>query len=169
MGHSGGGSERVGGDGGLILGIDPGLQRCGYAVVERATRRVLDAGVIVTTARRALAERLCELDEGLAEILAARRFERVVIEDLYAHYKHPRTAILMGHARGVIMLAAARRGVAVESIAATAIKKALTGNGHAGKRQVQRAIMVTCGLARMPEPADVADAIAVGLAGCSGS
>jgi crossover junction endodeoxyribonuclease RuvC len=151
-------------DGGLILGIDPGLQRCGYAVVSVRTRRVLDAGVIVTAPRRPLAERLREIEEGLQELLTARRIDRVAIEDLYAHYKHPRTAILMGHARGVVLLVAARHGAVVENLGATHVKKALTGNGHAGKRQVQRAIMLSAGLSRPPEPPDVADAIAVALA-----
>jgi crossover junction endodeoxyribonuclease RuvC len=151
-----------------ILGIDPGLQRCGYAVIDAGTRRVRDAGVIVTTPRRPLPERLREIETGLDDLFAAHTIARVAVEDLYAHYKHPRTAILMGHARGVVLLAAARHGVPVESIGATQIKKSLTGNGHAGKRQVQRAIMLTVGLPRPPEPPDVADAIAVGLAAVLG-
>jgi len=147
-----------------ILGIDPGLQRCGFAVIAAGSKRVLDAGVITTTPRGTLADRLREIEQGLDDLFASRAIGRVAVEDLYAHYKHPRTAILMGHARGVVLLAAARRGLAVESIGATQIKKALTGNGHAGKRQVQRAMMLTVGLSRLPEPPDVADAIAVGLA-----
>ncbi len=147
-----------------ILGIDPGLQRCGYAIIAGTNKRILDAGIIATTPRATLPERLHELEQGLDQLFANHQIARVAVEDLYAHYKHPRTAILMGHARGVVLLAGARRGVPVESIGATQIKKALTGNGHAGKRQVQRAIMLTVGLTKMPEPPDVADAIAVGLA-----
>jgi crossover junction endodeoxyribonuclease RuvC len=148
----------------LILGVDPGLHRTGYAVVEGATRRVRDAGVIRTTSRRALPERLAELAAGLDEVFGEHRCAVVAVEDLYAHYRHPRTAILMGHARGVVLLAAVRHRARVESLSATAVKKMLTGNGHAGKRQVQRAIVLTAGLPRLPEPPDVADALAVALA-----
>jgi len=147
-----------------ILGIDPGLQRCGYAVISGADKHILDAGVIATTPRASLPDRLREIEQGLDQIFDAHKIARVAVEDLYAHYKHPRTAILMGHARGVVLLAGARRGVPVEGIGATQIKKALTGNGHAGKRQVQKAIMLTVGLVKLPDPPDVADAIAVGLA-----
>lgn len=147
-----------------ILGIDPGLDSCGYAVIEPATRRVIDGGVIRTSSRRAMAERLREIEAGLDELLSEHAVDRVAVEELYAHYKHPRTAILMGHARGVLLLVAARRGLPVVGIAATRIKKLLTGNGHASKRQMQRAIMLTAGLPRPPEPPDVADAIAVALA-----
>lgn len=150
----------------LILGIDPGLERCGYAVLLAAGPRVIDAGVIRASPRLALPERLREIDDGLESIFREHVITRVAVEDLYAHYKHPRTAILMGHARGVVLLAAARHNVRVDNLAATHVKKALTGNGHAGKRQVQRAIMVSAGLSRLPEPADVADAIAIALAAC---
>ena len=146
-----------------ILGIDPGLQRCGYAVIS-SEKRILDAGIIATAPRASLPERLHEIEQGLDQLFKSHKISRVAVEDLYAHYKHPRTAILMGHDRGVVLLAGARRGVPVEGIGATQIKKALTGNGHAGKRQVQRAIMLTVGLTRLPDPPDVADAIAVGLA-----
>jgi crossover junction endodeoxyribonuclease RuvC len=107
-----------------------------------------------------LAERLHEIDGGVEEVLDEHQVDLLVIEDLFAHYRHPRTAILMGHARGVVLLAAARHGIEVLSVTATAIKKALTGNGHASKLQVQRAIMATFGLQVVPEPPDVADALA---------
>ena len=87
----------------------------------------------------------------------------MAIEQLYSHYKHPRTAILMGHARGVICLAAAEADVAVVSYSATQIKKVLTGNGRAPKIQMQRAIQRELALAAVPEPPDVADALAVAL------
>ena len=87
----------------------------------------------------------------------------VAVESLYAHYEHPRTAILMGHARGVIFLAAAQRDLPVLSYNATSIKKTVTGNGRASKDQVQRTIQRELGLDRLPEPSDVADALAVAL------
>jgi crossover junction endodeoxyribonuclease RuvC len=85
------------------------------------------------------------------------------VEQLYAHYAHPRTAILMAHARGVIFLAAAQHNLAVHSYNATRIKKTITGNGRAPKDQVQRTIQRELGLAQLPEPPDVADALAAAL------
>jgi len=151
-----------------VLGIDPGLNRTGYAVIDLPDRRVRDAGIVCSTEALSLAERLREIDEGLADVLADHTVDLVAVEDLFAHYKHPRTAILMGHARGVILLAAARRGIEVVSLSATSVKKSLTGNGHAGKAQVQRAIVATLGLSRCPEPPDVADALAVALCAAIG-
>lgn len=144
-----------------IAGIDPGLDRTGYAVVDAARGRILEAGLIKTTRARPLAERLGELAAGLQEVLSDHRVDLIVVEELFAHYRHPRTAILMGHARGVVLLAAAERGIALEGLSATTIKKSLTGNGHASKIQVQRAVAATLGLTELPEPSDVADALAI--------
>jgi crossover junction endodeoxyribonuclease RuvC len=87
----------------------------------------------------------------------------MALEELYSHYKRPRTSILMGHARGVICLAAAQAGISVASYSATRIKKTLTGNGRATKPQMQRAVARELGLASPPEPHDVADALATAL------
>ena len=150
-----------------ILGIDPGLQATGYGVVDGAGGgahpALVEAGVIRTRGEEDLADRLVELHEGLVSVLADFDPDTVAVEELYAHYKHPRTAILMGHARGVIFLAAAEAGKPVASYNATKIKKSLTGSGHASKVQMQRAIQAAFGLAEPPEPADVADALAVAL------
>ncbi|MCB9852109.1 MAG: crossover junction endodeoxyribonuclease RuvC [Phycisphaerales bacterium] len=146
-----------------ILGVDPGLERTGYAVIETSPLRAIDAGVVRSDASMPLERRLCEIDAGLAEILDEHEVDLVAVEALYAHYKHPRTAIMMGHARGVILLAAARANVRVLSLPATKIKKTLTGNGHAGKRQMQQAIAHVLGLGALPEPADVADALAIAV------
>ena len=151
-----------------VLGIDPGLNRTGYAVIDLPDRRVRDAGIVCSSVKLSLAERLREIDEGIADVLSDHTVDLVAVEDLFAHYKHPRTAILMGHARGVIFLAAARLGIEVVSVSATAVKKSLTGNGHAGKSQVQRAIVATLGLSQCPEPPDVADALAVALCAAIG-
>src|SRR5262245_60514515 len=149
-----------------VLGVDPGLQRTGYGLVLWPGGRVIDAGLIRSTASLSLGRRLVELFDGLSEVLGECRIDLVAVEDLYAHYRHPRTAILMGHARGVVLLAAARHRVPVLSLPATNIKKMLTGNGHAGKMQMQRAIVSTFGLRKLPEPPDVADAMAI--AWCAG-
>ena len=87
----------------------------------------------------------------------------MALEQLYSHYDHPRTSILMGHARGVICLAAAEAGIPVIHYSATQIKRILTGNGRAPKAQMQRAIEKELKLDKPPEPPDVADALAVAL------
>lgn len=147
-----------------ILGIDPGLQVTGYGVIEAGVSgvRVIEAGV-VKPAGTDLAERVASLYDGLSEVIAAFRPESMAVEQLYAHYDHPRTAILMGHARGVVLLAAAKNGLPVASYASTRVKKTITGHGHATKDQMQRAVQRELKLAAKPEPADVADALAVAL------
>ena len=149
----------------IVMGVDPGLRVCGYAVVEAGGggERLLEAGVFRTDGSGDLGARLNQIAEDTVSLLEKFRPEVVAVEQLYSHYKHPRTAILMGHARGVILQRAAEAGAKVESFAATRIKKSLTGNGHASKGQMQRAIQSTLGLAQAPEPPDVADAIAVAL------
>jgi crossover junction endodeoxyribonuclease RuvC len=151
-----------------ILGIDPGLQITGYAVVELSPRgpQVCEAGVIRTSEGRATADmapRLCSLYDGLVEVLDQFHPQSVAVEQLYAHYEHPRTAILMGHARGVIFLAAGQKKLPVVSYNATTIKKTVTGNGRASKDQVQRTIQRELNLPKLPEPPDVADALAAAL------
>jgi crossover junction endodeoxyribonuclease RuvC len=151
-----------------VLGVDPGLQVTGYAVVEARPDgpRVCEAGVVRTAEGRSptdMAPRLRSLYDGIVEVLEEYRPSVVAVEQLFAHYDHPRTAILMGHARGVILLAAGQRGLPVLSYAATRIKKTITGSGRASKDQMQRAIQRELNLDRVPEPPDVADALAAAL------
>jgi crossover junction endodeoxyribonuclease RuvC len=153
----------------IVAGIDPGLQRTGYAVLQRARAgraAIVDAGIITSDQALELPRRLVQIAEGLDAVLDEHSPALVAVEELYAHYRHPHTAILMGHARGLVLLAAASRGMPVRNLSATAIKKNLTGNGRASKAQVQRAVKVTLGLSELPDPPDVADAIAVALAAC---
>ncbi|HKQ49631.1 MAG TPA: crossover junction endodeoxyribonuclease RuvC [Phycisphaerae bacterium] len=145
----------------IILGIDPGLERTGYGVIVAPQGRVLDAGLFRSSTKAPLPERLTELASGLEEVIAEHRPGLVAVEDLYAHYKHPRTAILMGHVRGVLLYLAAKNRIDVLNLPSTRVKRFLTGNGHASKDQMQRAIMTTLSLPRLPEPSDVADALAV--------
>ena len=151
-----------------VLGIDPGLHVTGYAAVDFGRRDpvLVEAGTLRTSPRADMAERLVQLHGDLAEVLKELKPDRVALEQLYAHYKHPRTSILMGHARGVVILACRQAGVAVRSLAATHVKKSLTGNGHASKLQVQRAIQAAFRLPTLPQPPDVADALAIAL--CAG-
>jgi crossover junction endodeoxyribonuclease RuvC len=148
-----------------ILGIDPGLQLTGYGVIDYDIRRprLVDAGVIRLNSRHSVAERLVEIERELDELLREHKPQKVAIEQLYAHYAHPRTAIIMGHARGVILLVAQRHGCTIEEFSANRVKKNLTGNGHAEKGQMQRAIQSLWNLPTPPEPPDVADALAIAL------
>ena len=147
-----------------VLGIDPGLNVTGYAVVDSGGRRpqLVEAGV-VRGGRGLLEDRLVELYDGIAEVIAAFHPSAVAIEELYSHYERPRTAILMGHARGAICLAAGRGKIPVQHYAATQIKKVLTGSGRAPKQQVQLAICREFSLSEAPEPVDVSDAMAIAL------
>ncbi len=150
-----------------ILGVDPGLHITGYGVLEVRPRRplVCEAGIIRPADEGAtdLAARVRSVYKGIVEVVQQYRPEVVVVEQLYAHYEHPRTAILMAHARGVIFLAAAESEVPVVSYTPGRIKKTVTGHGRAPKEQVQRTIQGELGLAAVPEPPDVADALAVAL------
>ncbi len=116
-----------------ILGIDPALGTTGYGVieVEGTSIRLIDAGVVRSDSKTALEMRLIEIFDGICEIIDDLRPNCMAIEELYSHYDRPTTAILMGHARGAIFLAAAKRDLQVFPYPATKIKKTLTGNGHA--------------------------------------
>ncbi len=151
----------------VICGIDPGLGVTGYAVLgtSAAPATIIDAGVCRFSGKDSLAARLASIHSDISAILNDHRPVMVAVEQLYSHYNQPRTAILMGHARGVILLAAAERDIEVRSYSATRVKRFLTGNGRATKAQMQRAIQMTFGLPAPPEPHDVADALAVALCG----
>jgi crossover junction endodeoxyribonuclease RuvC len=148
-----------------ILGIDPGLQVCGYAVIEadRNRTKLLEAGVCRTSPKASIEKRLVQIAQDIKSLLDKFEPACMAVEDLYSHYAHPKTSILMGHARGVILAQACENGTEVKSFAATKIKKSLTGNGRASKLQMQRSIKSLLGLAELPAPADVADAIAAAL------
>lgn len=148
-----------------VLGIDPGLNITGYAVIERAggKLKLVEAGVVRGKSRGNLSARLKEVFEGVSDVIESLKPTALAIEELYSHYERPKTAILMGHARGVICLAAEQAGLSIRSYAATQIKLLLTGNGRAPKSQMQRAICHEFGLAAPPEPPDVADAMAIAL------
>jgi len=149
-----------------VVGIDPGLNVTGYAVVDSGSRGpvVVEAGVIRPgSGCRALGQRLDYLFRNVQEVLTAYPPGALAIEKVHSHVKFPRTAILMSHARGVIVLAAASRGIPVFGYAAARVKKTLTGSGKAPKEQMQRAIQTELRLEELPEPHDVADACALAL------
>lgn len=151
-----------------ILGVDPGLNTTGYGVIESDSTgqfRLLEAGVVRGRAKDPIESRLGEIHQGVAEVIAAHRPELMALEQLFSHYERPRTAILMGHARGVICLAAQAAGIGVAHFEPTRVKKLITGNGRASKTQMQLAVKLQLGLSTVPEPADVADALAIAICG----
>lgn len=152
----------------IILGLDPGLETTGYGVLDltSAGPQVAEAGVIRSAVGRDpadMGDRVKSLYDGVLEVLDQWQPTAVAVEQLFAHYDHPRTAILMAHARGVYFLAAAQRGIPVFSYPPTRVKKTVTGHGRANKEQMQYAVMRELGLDKPPEPHDVADALAIAL------
>lgn len=149
----------------LVLGIDPGLGTTGYAVVEGGSRepRLVEAGVIRTKASLPLERRLLDLADGIGQVIDEFHPDVLAVEELYSHYVHPKTAVIMGHARGVFFLLAGKAGVPVHSYPATRIKKSLTGTGHATKDQVARMIESLLHLDPVTGPADVTDALATAV------
>lgn len=140
----------------------------GYAVLENRGKgpHICEAGIVRSREGKSttdVAVRLRCLYDGIVEVLEQFRPGVMVVEQLFAHYDHPRTAIMMGHARGVILLAAAQKEIPVVSYAATRVKKTITGHGRATKDQIQRTILRELNLPRLPEPHDVADALAIAL------
>ncbi|MBI2856056.1 MAG: crossover junction endodeoxyribonuclease RuvC [Chloroflexi bacterium] len=148
------------------MGVDPGLLTTGYGVIEAlGSKLCLVEGGVVHGGDSSLPveERLASLYSGIHEVLAVHNPQALALEELYSHYDHPTTAVLMGHARGAICLAAAHSGVPVFSYASTQVKSSLAGNGRATKAQMQRAIQARLGLSHLPEPHDVADALAIAV------
>ena len=149
-----------------ILGIDPGLIRTGYGIIDSdgpGSMRLVEAGVIKTKANDHIQTRVADIFNTLSDIIRCEKPDVMVLEKIYSHYKHPTTSILMGHARGVVCLTCGLYDVRLVNYPATRIKKAITGNGHASKRQVQGVVRTLLGLKRLPEPADVSDALAMAI------
>lgn len=148
-----------------ILGVDPGLRITGYGVLSTEGRglKLEEAGVVRGGASGSLAQRVRAIHDGISEVLDAYRPTVLALEELYSHYQRPRTAILMGHARGVICLAAAEHDIPVAGYSATQVKKILTGSGRAPKDQVQHAVQRELQLDQLPDPPDVADALAIAM------
>jgi crossover junction endodeoxyribonuclease RuvC len=150
----------------FALGVDPGLSRCGYGLVEGgpgAALRALAAGVIETDPDDALAPRLLELHRELGALLTELRPDVVVVERVFFQV-NARTAMSVGQASGLALLAAASAGCEVVQYTANEVKLALVGYGAATKRQVQQMVARVLGLDTVGGPPDVADAL--GLAVC---
>ena len=128
---------------------------------------VVDSGVIATTADLPLEARVHLIYDGVDQVLRIYAPSLLVLEDLYAEYRFPRTALLMAHARGVICLAARQHAVAVLALAPAEVKRAIAANGAASKAQIQTGVQRLLGLAATPRPSHVADALALALTGLS--
>ena len=147
------------------LGVDPGLNRTGYAVIERtADGPVLrEGGIIRSTRELPLPQRVLEIGKGFREVIADFEPQAVAIEQVFSMGRNPRTAILMAHARGVLLMVAAEREVPILHYTPAQIKRLLTGSGRASKEQIQRAVSRELHIDGLLEPNDVADASAVAL------
>lgn len=154
-----------------VLGIDPGTRLTGFGCVEGEPARpsIVEAGVfrLAPGSGRAppIPDRLVELERDLGELIGRVRPDAAAVEAVFSHYKHPSTAVVMAHARGVILLTLKKAGVEAFELPPASVKRAMTGSGSAGKRQMQEAVASVFGLAAPPEPSDVADALAIGFAG----
>ena len=146
-----------------VFGIDPGSARTGYGCVETdGTRhRLIVCGAVTSPARAALPERLQRIHDGLGRLLAQHRPDCVAIENLF-HAKNVKSALVLGHARGVAVLAAVEAGVPIVEYTPAEVKLAVTGYGRAEKVQLQRMVMLLLGVERTPSQ-DAADAIALAI------
>jgi crossover junction endodeoxyribonuclease RuvC len=151
-----------------VLGIDPGLVRTGWAVVEPANRgaAVLGHGVIAPHTADDLPARLADGARQLRSVLENQRPDLVALEEVFTAPRHPRSALLMAHMRGVICLVLAEAGIPILPLTATTVKQRLTGGGHASKEQVQRMVLRLTGLSADGKlRLDETDALALALAG----
>lgn len=161
-----------------VLGVDPGLRLTGYACLDDAPDRptIVEAGVLRLKGLHApdgspasdagsIIARLDELDRDFRAVLARLRPDTVAVESLFAHYRHPATAIVMGHARGVLLLAARQASLPVMEFKPKLVKKSMTGHGGADKGRMQLAVQSYFELPEPPSPPDVADAIAIAMCG----
>lgn len=147
----------------IVLGIDPGSHATGYGVVStEPVARMLAGGVIRTEKADSLPERLLRIHQGVAAVLQDQAVDAMAVENLF-NAKNARSSLILGHARGVILLAGAEAGLIVAEYAPREIKQALTGNGAAAKEQVRSMVMRLLGL-KVEPPLDMSDALAVALA-----
>ncbi len=163
----------------IVLGIDPGTAITGYGVVctddsasprstggaskgTQGAPRLIECGVIRTSPRAPLASRLHDIFEGVAELIDRHRPDALAVEDVF-YARNVRTTIVLGHARGVVLLAGARAGITIHEYAPALIKKTVVGRGAATKDQVQFMVARLLRLKSAPQPADAADGVACAL------
>lgn len=150
----------------IVLGIDPGTASTGYGVVKGdglGLVSLVECGVIRTHAREALALRLREIYDGVNEVIARHRPDALCVEDVF-FAKNVRTTVVLGHARGVVLLAGQQAGLVIHELPPAEIKKAVVGTGRATKEQVQFMVARILRLKSVPQPTDAADGVAAALA-----
>jgi len=147
-----------------VFGIDPGSERTGYGCVETdgSRHRIVTSGAIRTGASASFPEKLLKIHAGLAALLGECQPDCVAIENLF-HANNARSALKLGHARGVAMLAAVQSGVPVFEYTPAEVKRAVVGYGRAEKHQVQQMVTLILGLASLPTPFDASDALAIAI------
>lgn len=150
----------------IILGIDPALTVTGYGAVEHKGNRLslIEAGIIKTQHTQEIQRRLDKIYKGVTKLISDTGPDVIVLEKLFAHYRHPTTAYILGQARGVICLSCATHNLPLVEYAATRVKKAITGNGQAAKYQIQRMVANVLNLNNLPKYTDVTDALALAIA-----
>jgi len=149
-----------------VLGIDPGTAVTGYGIVRKEGRNPLtlvECGVIRTRPRDALPQRLAEIHDGVVELIRRHKPSILSIEDVF-YARNVRTTVVLGHARGVILLAGAHAGLEIHEYPPSEIKKAVAGTGAATKLQIQFMVMRLLRLKSAPQPSDAADGVAAALA-----
>jgi crossover junction endodeoxyribonuclease RuvC len=155
----------------IVLGVDPGLSATGYAVLDAGDGRlrIRDLGCARTTSRQPIEARVRAIYDEVKIVTERWRPEVAALEGLYAEYRYPRTAILMGHVRGAICLAADQSGARVLEVSPAEAKQALTGSGRASKEQIRRAVTRMLSLQEPPDSDHVCDAMALALVGAARS
>ncbi len=147
----------------IAIGFDPGTARLGYGVIEsEPDPRAIDFGVIVTDSAMPMAQRLLVIHDAVGELIDRYHPTAVSVELLF-FARNVTTAMTVGQARGVILLAAAERDVPVAEYSPSEVKQAVVGYGKADKRQIQEMVRIMLGLASAPQPDDAADALAVAI------
>ena len=149
-----------------ILGVDPGLGITGYGIIEANSGnfKLIEAGVIRTSNKEKLEVRINKIYSAVEGIIEEFQPKVLVLEKLYSHYRHPTTAILMGHVRGAVCLAANQSRLSLIGYSSTRINKAVIGKGNASKYQIQRMVQNLLNLRTTPTPPDVSDALALAIA-----
>jgi crossover junction endodeoxyribonuclease RuvC len=150
-----------------IIGIDPGLKATGYGVIEidaAGTIKPLEVGSIEPKARDPLPSKLFKIRQYLDDIVLRQKPDVMVIEKLYSHYAHPITAVIMGHARGVICLVCAERSIELVEESPKRVRKAVVGNGNASKEQTRRVVANYLRIDPQKLTLDASDALALALA-----
>lgn len=152
----------------IVLGVDPGAGTTGYGVVARSGGAIslLECGVIRTDPATRLPERLKEIYLGVSEVLSRHAVDAVAVEGVF-YGKNARTTVILGHARGAILLAATMRDLPVAEYSPAEIKNAIVGTGRASKEQVQFMVQRLLRLKNPPQPSDAADGVAVALCHCN--